>query len=58
MEIKVNELMEREKKYKAEIDKLKDDRDMKYNEYAKFIEQERENWRTKVSDVDSKYKVI
>ena len=38
MEIKVNELMEREKKYKAEIDKLKDDRDMKYNEYAKFIE--------------------
>ena len=38
MEIKVNELSEREKKYKAEIEKLKEDRDMKYNEYARFIE--------------------
>ena len=38
MEIKVNELIEKEKKYKSEIEKLKEDRDMKYNEYAKFIE--------------------
>lgn len=38
MEIKVNEMVEREKKYKAEIEKLKEDRDLKYNEYARFIE--------------------
>ena len=38
MEMKMNEMNEREKKLKAEIEKLKEDRDLKYNEYARFIE--------------------
>lgn len=56
LEKKVSELSESERRLKQELEDLKADRDSKLFEYQKSIEKEKEIWKNKVMEAETKAK--
>lgn len=56
LEKKLNELMENEKKYQQEIEKIKTERDSKYIEIQKKTDSEKDVIKQKISELEEKYR--
>ena len=57
-EKKFAELLENEKRLHQEIDTLKHERDVKVTEYSKLFDQERDHFKSKIAELEQKYKDV
>ena len=57
-ERRINEIMDEFNKISKELDEVKAERDRKVLDYQKLFEKERENYKAKLQDIESKYTEI
>lgn len=58
MEKKIQDLLENDEKLQKEIETLKSDRDKRMMDNQRNVEKERENWKSKYSELEQKHKDI
>ena len=58
MEKKVQDLQEAEARYQKEIDELKGERDRRIVDNQRALEKERENFKSKIQDIEQKCKEL
>lgn len=56
IEKKINEMADNEKRLQAELETVKADRDSKSFEYQKMLDKERESFKTKLTEVEQKFR--